>query len=328
MYRTAVKILDVMIGVQSNTKKCLPRLPLNKDVDSLLTDFRSVEKHPFSIHLDGYITVEDTDSEPTYEFSGNEFCFKGAFSKLAKKTSDRRFTFWGNQGFLYRFALYLLEKNHRILNLHACALYDEDREAVYVITGGGGSGKTVFLLSGLEKGFKLFSTETVHVRSDNKGITLFKGSLIDNVRWGTLAFNFPDYLPKKTTVPPENIWSRKVAVNLSSFQSRQDNISNPREVHIIFPRIEEGRQGSFLDPIEDKKKSIKKLFDNISQKLTETVVLYDSIPVLGLDEETLANQRLIAVSRILSHPSIKRVTSVLSNPRECWDDLLKTEEET
>ena len=328
MPRTAVKILEAKIGIQSNKKECLLRFPSAKEVESLLTDFRCVDECPFSSYLDGYIVIKDTDSEPSYKISGSKVLFRGPFTRLSKKAADKRFTLWGNQGFLYRYALYILEKYHGILNLHACVLYHENKDILYVITGGPGSGKTVFLLSGLQKGLKLFSTETAHVRADGKDMTWFKGPLLDNIRWGTLIHDFPEYLPEKTSLSPEKAWTSKVALDLSPFQTETDKISNPQEIHIIFPRIEEGRKKCFLNPIKNMKEAAKKLFDNISQKLTETVVLYDSFPVLGLDEQELAILRLAAVDRLLRHPSIKKVASMLSTPKKCWESLFTTAEES
>ena len=113
------------------------------------------------------------------KFSGEKARFKGPFLKLTQEASDLRFSLWGNQGFLYRYALYLLEKKHRIYNFHACALFHEKKDQMFVVIGGAGSGKTVYLLSGLIKGLKLFSTETVHFRIEKNAVTWFLGSLVE-----------------------------------------------------------------------------------------------------------------------------------------------------
>ena len=64
------------------------------------------------------------------------------------------------------------------------------------------------------------------------------------------------------------------------------------------------------------------MFDNISQKLSETVLLYDKIPVLGFDEKDLAAARHSAASQLIQHESVVQTASVLSNPEECWGKLL------
>lgn len=323
LYTTAIKILKATIGIESNRQELLPSLPFKIEVKSLLTDFRQVEEIDQTTDLDGYISVEESSEEPSYEFLDRRATFKGPFLKLTKEASDLRFSLYGNQGFLYRYTLYLLEKKHEIYNLHACALLHEEKSALYVIIGGAGSGKTVFLLSGLVKGLKLFSTETVHFRMGYDDVTWFMGSLVDNVRFGTLMYDFPQFLPDIQPPKPDEVWQKKIALDLSSYRTHHEVLTNLESIHIFFPRIEKGHQGFLLNPIQNQKKAAKGLFDNISQKLTETVVLYDKIPVVGLDEEGLTLERLHHVDKLLKHKSIKQIASILSNPQDCWGDLIE-----
>jgi len=195
VYIKGIKILEATIGIESNKEELLPRFPMKQEVKSLLTDFRDVVEIPYSNSADGYISIEDLEEKPSYEYRGEKARFRGPFLRLTQEASDLRFSLWGNQGFLYRFTLYLLEKKHNIYNFHACALYHEEKSELYVVIGGAGSGKTVYLLSGLEKGLKLFSTETVHFCIANDELTWLMGSLFDNVRWGTLIHDFPQFIP-------------------------------------------------------------------------------------------------------------------------------------
>lgn len=323
LYRTALKCLKATVGVETNRKFLLPALPFQREVKSLLTDFRDVSGISYAGQLDGYVKIEDSEEPPSYWREGDRVRFMGPFRRLTRKASDLRFSLWGNQGFLYRFILYLLEKKHGIESFHAGALYDEQRRRLFVVIGEAGSGKTVYLLSGLEKGLKLFSTETVHFRIDGDSITWFMGSLIDNVRWGTLIHDFPRFLPDEP--PPEQgkEWQEKIALDLSSHKADTEEIENPESVIVLFPRIEEGRKGFFLHPMDDRRKAAKALFDNLSQKLTETVVLYDSLPLLGFEEKALAEARLERARQLIDTGHLSRIASVLSNPSECWGDLLE-----
>ncbi len=315
--------MEATIGIESNREELLPSLPFKTEVKSLLTDFMAVTEIPYSDSLDGYISIQDSQAKSTYQWSEDTVKFKGPFFQMSQDFSDLRFSFWGNQGLLYRYVLYLLEKKHKIYNLHACALYQEENDELYVITGGTGSGKTVYLLSGLAKGAKLFSTETVHFRICGDEATWFMGSLLDNVRWETLIHNFPQFLPDPETPQKGEKWQEKIVLDLSCFRTNSKKLTNPRSIIILFPRIEEGRKGFVLSPIEDKRKAAKALFDNISQKLTETVVLYDSLPVLGMEKKELAAARLEASYHLIDHPSLTLIASVLSNPLECWGNFLK-----
>lgn len=322
MYKTAVKILKARIGIESNTEELLPSFPLKTEVKSLLTDFRDVKQIPYSENLDGHISIEDSGSELLFELTGKRAKFQGPFLKLTKEASDLRFSLWGNQGFLYRFSLYILEKKHEIFNLHACALYNTEKNHLYVVIGGAGSGKTVYLLSGLEKGLKLYSTETVHFQIDKNALIWFMGSLVDNVRLGTLIHHFPKFLRHIDTQDAGDEWQKKIALDLSAYKADFEELTTPSAVTILFPRIEEGRKGFLLTPVSDKRKAAKSLFDNITQKLSETVVLYDRLPVLGLDEEKMARNRLSNTNQLIQHKSVVQTASVLSNPNECWGKLL------
>ena len=322
MHQISLKILKTAIGVETNRKELLPSLPFKIEVKSLLTDFNQVEEIPYTSELDGSILIEESNEDLFYEFSSGKAMFKGPVLKLNQEASDLRFSFWGNQGFLYRYTQYLLEKNHRIYNFHACALYNEEKDVLYLIIGGAGSGKTVYLLSGLDKGLKLFSTETVHFRIEEDGISWFLGSLVDNIRFGTLIHDFPQFLPDVDIPEPDKVWQKKIALDLSDYKAGQEQLSNPRSIYILFPRIEQGRKGFLYNPISNKRKAEKALFDNISQKLSETVLLYDKIPILGLDEKELAQRRLENVKNLLRLGSVENMASILSNPIDCWGNLL------
>ncbi len=322
VYRKGLIILKATVGIESNRQELLPQLPFKIEVKSLLTDFRNVEEIDYSESLDGYISIRESSQEPLLEFSNNKARFHGPFLKLTEEASDLRFSLWGNQGFLYRFSLYLLEKKHRIFNFHACALYDEKKARLFIVIGGAGSGKTVYLLSGLSRGLKLFSTETVHFRMDRDEISWFMGSLVDNVRLGNLIHHFPHFLPGVESKRNGEEWQRKIALDLSSYRTGFDQLKNPSQVIIIFPRIEEGWKGFKLSLFDDKRKAAKALFENISQKLTETFVLYDRIPVLGFDEKEMADARLSSVNQLAQHRTVTKLASILSSPYDCWGNLL------
>jgi hypothetical protein len=322
VYKAGIKILEARIGIESNREELLLHFPLKTEVKSLLTDFKDVESIPYSADLDGYISVEESAEAPSFEFLRGKARFRGPFLKLAREASDLRFSLWGNQGFLYRYALYLLERKHAIYNFHACALYHEKNDQMFVVIGGAGSGKTVYLLSGLTKGLKLFSTEIVHFRVEKDAISWFMGSLVDNVRLGTLMYDFPQFLPKIETQEDGKEWQKKIALDLSTYKTDFDKLKSPRSVVILFPRIEEGRKGFLLNPIEDRRTAAKALFDNISQKISENVILYDKISVLGFDEKELALTRLKFVNQLVEHKTINKIASILSNPNDCWGDLL------
>lgn len=318
-----VQILEATVGLESNSRALLPRFPPPVEVASLLTDFREVREIPVPVRPDGRIVLDRTRSgPPEYSLSGRKAVFRGPLLDLERKASDIRFSLWGNQGFLYRFILHLLESRHNIFSFHAAGLYDERADRLFVVAGGAGSGKTVFLLSGLARGLSLFSTETVHFRFEAGGLTWFKGSLVDNIRLGMLLHDFPEFCPHGWTgIADDALWRNKIAIDLSPRQSRRDKLVQPGLV-LVFPHIEEGRTGFIAHPIGDPNMAAKSVFDNLSQKISETVVLYDRLPVPGFDHKALAGKRLKASQALVKHGSVERIAAVLSNPLECWGDLI------
>jgi len=323
MFQTAVKILKATTRILSNTNDILPSMPLGVKVESLLTDFHRVEQISPGEDLDGSITIENEPGTPAYEWEDDGVIFKGPFSQLQKNASDLRYSFWGNQGFLFRYTLYLLEKKHKIYSLHACALYREEKDTLYLIVGGAGSGKTVYLLSGLDKGLKLFATETVHLQIVENKVIWYMGSLVDNVRYGTLVHDFPRFLPPGSGHDPRSQWQEKIAIDLSPFCAKKDSLQNPRNVSFLFPRVEKGFVHPVWTPVKNRQKAEKFLFDNITQKLAETTLLYDRLAVTGLDRKDLANSRFQAVKELLGHPTISEITTVLASPQECWGNILQ-----
>lgn len=321
-FKAAVQILNATIGIVSNREGLLPFFSPDIKVESLLTDFRQVETIPYEKGLDGYISVQDRETHSHYSVENDTVIFRGPFSRLEKRASDARYTLWGNQGFLYRYALYLLEKRYGIYNLHACALYDDVGDILYVVIGGTGSGKTVYLLSGLEKGLKLFSTETVHFQIKANQIIWHMGSLADNIRFGTLIHDFPGFLPEVEIPPPLEIWQQKIALDLSKYKTSKEILKCLQAVYILFPHIERGFDKTIWNPVKDKNKAAKHLFDNISQKLAETILLYDHLTVVGWDDVKLAQRRLEVIHQFLNHVSISQTASVQSNPKDCWSQLL------
>jgi hypothetical protein len=322
LYRTAVKIGPSTVGISSNRRDHLPRLPARIEVKSLLTDFHRVDTIDFEPGLDGYIEIWETDEPPKCAVAGNTITLRGPLQKLEQSASDPRYSLWGNLGMLYRFTLYLLETRHRIFNLHACALYDPEPRTLYVVAGGAGSGKTVYLLSGLQKGLRLVSTETVHLELLEGGSAWHMGSLVDNIRLATLKFDFPQFLEDMSLPAHKDIWQEKMALDLSCHRWEEDIIHHPTSIILLFPHIEQGRLQFILRPIRNRHRAARRLFDNASEKLSESLILYDTIAVPGFETAMGAQQRLNAMQRFVQDPHIKLMAEVLAAPQNCWGDIL------
>jgi hypothetical protein len=321
MPKSGIRILEATVAVEASRAELLPRFPLKVEVPSLLTDFGLVRETGFFRQADGRISITDRTGRPRVRIGPRMAAFSGPFLRLEREASDLRYSLWGNQGFLYRFALRLLEERRRIYSFHAAGLYEESGNILYVVAGGAGSGKTVFLLDGISKGLKLFSTETVHFRISAGSVSWFKGSLVDNVRLGTLLHDFPSHLP--SPVPRKerrDVWGVKVALDLGAYQAGPDILKNPAVV-LLFPRVEEGRREFVLRPFRTPGAAAKPIFDNIAQKIGESVVLYDVLALPGQDTPALAAARWREANRLAGHSSLRLAAGVLCGTRDCWDGL-------
>lgn len=322
-FRVGVRVVEATVAISSNRKSLLPVLPPPLEVASLHTDFKEIEKISLPARADGSIRItEDPAVSPRCRTLATRAVIEGPLLSLARRASDPRFSLWGNLGFLYRFVLFLLERKHRIYSLHACALYHPAEHRLYIVAGGAGSGKTVYLLSGLERGLALFSTETVHFRIDGRRIRWFMGSLVDNVRAATLRRHFPKFLPPDMTCTKGDEWGKKWAVDLSAYRCRESSLVDP-ELFILFPRIEAECRFFLSHSFSDSRETARSLFANISEKIAETVILYDRITVPGMDRPELAETRRVACLDLARHRTAAFCGTVFSGPARCWGGFLK-----
>jgi hypothetical protein len=322
-FATAVRIGPAKIGIRTNHAAHVPHFPGDIEVKSLLTDFHSIEVIPYSENLDGHIHIREAEGPPRIQCRDNLIECQGPFLSLAERSADARRSFWGNLGLLYHFTLHLLETRHGMLSLHACALFETETRTLFIAAGGAGSGKTVYLLSGLARGLSLFSTETVHVQIQEDDVLWRMGSLVDNIRWGTLLHDFPHFQPDRPAPPPGNVWQEKIALDLSGHRCGQTSLRSPNCV-LLFPRIEQGRSEFLMTPIQDPDRAAQLMFGNIAEKTSQSFVLYGSVAVPGFDTGKSAQMRLDALRRLTRHPSLGLVASVLTDPEHCWGNLLAT----
>ncbi len=322
MIKRAFKILKATFGVLANRQELVPEMFFSVKFESLLTDFRAVEEIKYDDDLDFYITMRD---EPGLAFdisvSDKEILLTGSIVKATNEASDLRFTLFGNEGLLFRYVLMFLERKYNIYSFHACSLYDEKGNHMYIAPGGAGSGKTCLILKGLELGLKLFSTEMTHFAFEN-GLTLYKGSLIDNIRIGNLKYSYPLVTKKLNLQLPETAdeWGKKIPVDLKDEQTKFDSIDKT-DITFILPHIEEGRDKCIATDVKDPRVAQKALFDNLSDKITENVVLYDLIPFGGLDNAALAKKRFEAAGELLN--SVNRVAKVIGGSQNCWEGIVR-----
>ncbi len=326
--RRAIRIVHTRLGLVSNNRELLTRSEYFTDrvPQSLLTDYHRVDDVPWDgapTGVDAEIRIVDTPGlAPAIALEPDRVLAVGDWTALEAGNSDRRYSLFGNLGYVFRYAIHALERYHDTWSFHASAMVD-DKGDLWLIPGGAGAGKTVFLLEGLTRGWTIFSTEMTHVRLTDGGYEFYKGSLFDNIRLGTLLYDFPAVLERLgTALPPSpDPWGSKIALDLQHVQTPADVLVSP-SLRIVSPKVESGRDRAVVTPLDRREKLVKLLFDNATEKQGTTVLLYDRLPVPSLDTPELMARRLHAMQGLVDRATIKSARSTLCGARNCMEGLL------
>jgi hypothetical protein len=329
LHRRAIRVVHARLGLSSNNGPLLHRSEYFRDrvPQSLLTDYHRVEDvawdaaHP----VDAEVEIVDVPGvSPAITLAPDRVLAVGDWTACEAAASDRRYTLFGNLGFLFRYVIHALERYHDTWSFLASAMVD-DKGDLWLIPGGAGAGKTVFLLEGLSRGWTNFSTEMTHVRVTGGGYELYKGSLFDNVRLGTLRYDFPG-VSERIGVPLESPgtsdpWATKIALDLGHVQAPADVLVSP-PLRIVSPKVESGRERAIVGRLDRREKLVKLLFDSATEKHGGTTLLYDRLPVPSLDTPDLMLRRLSAMETLVDRATIKSARTTLCGARNCLEGLL------
>lgn len=316
MNKIGLKVSEAKIGVVSNSLQLLDP----KRFYWLDTNFLSIERMPFSEAQDSFLEILDRNSGPMMTVQGNILRLEGNFSLFEQEAQDLRYSIFGNLGIFSSWALRTLEEMYGIYTLHACGLIKGNR--FLIIPGGAGSGKSVFIFSALNQGWKVFSTEFVHFRIHEE-LEFFKGSLKDAVRVDTLKLYFPEIAKKLGVCIREETGSKQV-VNLSSFQYSDYRLINP-EIYLVFPHIEEKRDHISCKEVKDTEIILRNLFLSASEKIGKSNLLYGRMPLPGLDTPLLAEKRKENLENFLKSGAIKQCLSWVSGVKAAQEIFTEIE---
>jgi hypothetical protein len=322
-----IEILGARFGLASNNQDLInnPEFFEDQIVQSLRTNFYRLNAIPYGENLDALVTVIDSE-KLALELSLDErsLILRGDITRLDREAADRRNTLFGNKGLFFRFCLRVLQKDHKIFGLHSAALFDPSNRRIIVLAGPPGVGKTAMLLSALRKGFQIFTTEMLYFQFRESGCAFLKGALLDNVRIGSLTIDFPDVAEKLGLELPqvEDVWGSKITLDLNRASPKEDEILNP-DVLLLFPRIEGQRVDSIVSEIKNVRKIRHQLFENASEKIAASYLLYDVLPMRSLETPALMKSRFEAMNRFLSGEDFNFLgaRTVLAGPQNCLDEI-------
>ena len=165
-HKKGVRILGVEHGLMSNVETLIhnPVYFVPGEIYSQITNWEKIEEIECGLEMDSYCFIHDAPGLAfDIQVQRNELFVQGDISTVEKKTKDRRWTLLGNVGLWYRLTL-MAQERQGIFSLHAAAIYNHDANELLVIVGKAGSGKTVFLLEAISRGYQVFSTEMTYFR--------------------------------------------------------------------------------------------------------------------------------------------------------------------
>jgi hypothetical protein len=322
-YKRALRCLDAKIGIVSNNNELIrdKRYFDSDKLESLLTNVHQLPEVPYENTDADFIVFDDPQVKPCISI-GERACFcSGDFSNWEGECKDIRYSLFGNLGLFFRYSLAVLERFHGIYSFHASSLYIPSNNTILLIVGGAGAGKTVYLLKGVVEGWKILSTEMTHLRITKDGYEFYKGSLYDNVRVGSLVYDFPEAIDKLGVEIPqvENVWGHKVTIDLKPLEA-DDVYRNPK-VQIINARIESDRKKADVSIMKERDKILWALYQNASEKLAPPWLMYERLPIGGCDDEHLAKARMETLRKFLDIADILPVKSILAGVKNCMEGI-------
>lgn len=327
LHRRAVQVVRARFGLISNNRPLLTNPEFfteATEIQSLLSDVYEVREVPFR-GLDAFLHLLDMPgAAPSVHVSDREITVVADLTRLDKEVKDRRYSIFGNLGLFFKFSMATLERYHDIYSFHASSLYVPERHELIIVAGPPAAGKTVFLLEGLVRGYQIFSAEMTHFRLEGNQRVFFKGALWDNIRLGNFIYDFPQAIERlKLRLPKvEDVWGTKIPVSLHKNAPKADTLVNPT-VSLLFPKIEAGRDKAIVVEVTNKRKLTKMVFDNLTEKIAGTTLLYECLPVGGLDTPEMMARRLATAQRFVDCKAvpIKQAKTILAGAKNCMEGV-------
>lgn len=318
-----LRILGLEYGLASSSGAMLDNADYFSpgEIYSHFTNWDAIQEIEFTSRMDAHLYLEDDpSSEPSIEVDETTLRIRGPLQRLESEIQDRRWAILGNQGLWFRQALAVQER-HGIYAMHAASIYKPSENHLVILLGKAGSGKTAFLLSAIEVGWLVFSTEMTYCRFESGEMQFLRGSLMDNIYVGTLTQDFPEARSQLgVNIPPGgDRWQNKVSVDMNVVAVQHVNLVNPT-LSFLFPHVERGLAGAAIHEIEDDRTLRRRLYENASEKIGASLLLHEELPVVSLDTALLASERLNAIHKLLL-ADIRSARAVSAAPANCLEGL-------
>lgn len=326
LIKRALKVGNVRVGITCNNKDFIyDEAYFGRNAQrTLLSDFSSLDDITFGPDLDGYLHIIDSPNSPLeVSMNRNVLYVSGDLTGLEKSVSDLRFSVFGNLGLFSRFVMTLGEMKHDEFSYHSSVTYDERKNRLILAIGGAAAGKSCCILAGLNRGFKLFSTERAHFQIIDGKVVFYRGSTVDNV-WNTnMYYDFPELMTKlnATNIPkPEGRFGIRVPVDMTSVICEKEIVIDP-EVVLLFPVLQINDTPLNVKELPKDGKLKKLLFDNAGDKIGQTFMFYERLAVPALESSELAQKRLVFIEKFMETARITKALSIITGPKTCLDPI-------
>ncbi|MBM3233515.1 hypothetical protein FJZ19_00300 [Candidatus Pacearchaeota archaeon] len=240
----------------------------------------------------------------------NTLFLRGPFSELEKKFGEVHSIL---RYFIYNYVLLCLEKKLKIYNIHASSVIDKKTNKVFMFVGHAGSGKTTCLLAAVEKGLMILGNDLSSIKEENKKYIIFPTSAFSPINNKTLS----KFKKIKNITENVNKFYEKTPINLNIFKYRS-KILNPK-LTIIFPHIIEDSKVTIL-PCKNKRKAASEIYEQITNRIRNTSLLYYSLPIPSLDNEEQMNKRAEFVKNLID--SAETIIYVRGDAQKIIDKII------
>jgi hypothetical protein len=325
-YYRAFANLNIQVGICSNFKANIYDEEYfsgqGTKLHSLLSNFHRLKEVTFSLSNDTNFYLIDMKSCPlNVDICTKNVYLTGDIQELEGRPKDKRKAIFGNMGFFSKLMIRALE-HKGTYSFHSVSFICPKNNTLYLVLGGTGAGKSVVLLSALEKGCKLFGSELTHFSIVDSKVLFHKGSLAVNCRVGNLVEDFPSFAKrfKIYNLPTSSIWDCYRSVDMSELQAEQDILEDP-DIILILPRIEAQRRVPTISKV-DHHKLKGYLFDNICEKISPPSIIGERYLLPALDSFELQTSRMEAIIKFCDRARVTASYQVLAAPDNCLEGIM------
>lgn len=227
-----------------------------------------------------------------------------------------QFSLFGNKGIVQKYILHILEKKHKRIVFHGCAIRNQNDGRIIIGLGQSGAGKSVFVATALRNGWEMIATEQVILDDE---MNIYSGNAFDNIsplsvkmyrEWLTDA----QIIDAKRLIEP---LGQKVFVDMRKYAMTEDVCVVTLDKLSIANLDFQGKKSGVIN-IEDSDYFLRLLQISASEKISSPTIVKNRLVNVSFQGDTELRQNII--DKIIKS---KAERFVLSGGFEGFDIYLK-----